>query len=306
MKKVIILITLTAICCKGYSQYNKYWTFGDSAGIIFEDDGSITPFNTGMAAFESAATISDSLGNLLFYTNGKSIFNRDNEEMVNGYGLDIGQIYLSDYGSSITQGVIILPIPDAPFKFYVFYIAYEFFPIEILGIRYAVVDMTLQEGLGEVVEKNISIYDSLTCEKLQAVRHANGRDWWLLARQKPYTIESINEIKFIRFLITEDGIVGPFYQHYGPDYEWNDENIGFFGEMVFSPQGDKLAYTAGNTLDLYDFNRCTGELSSVQSIFDEDLYMYGCSFSPDGTKIYIGSGEIGDKSLIQYCLNYKG
>lgn len=306
MKSIIIFITLAAIGCEGYSQYNKHWTFGDSVGITFEADGSISTFNSKMRAFEAAASVSTGDGDLLFYTNGQQVWNKENEVMENSSGMDIGQLQFfgEEYGSSLTQGVIIIPYPENFNKYYVFYIAYQFFPVEELGLRYAVVDMSLNGGLGEVTEKNISIYDSLTCEKLQAVKHANGRDWWLLARQKPYTLEGINEIQFIRFLITSDGIEGPFYQHFGPDNLWADDNFGFGGEMIFSPQGDKLAYAAGTNLDIYDFDRCSGELSNVKTIYDIDnILTYSCAFSRDGNKVYVSAYQKQD--LYQYCLNCK-
>ncbi|HET8962605.1 MAG TPA: T9SS type A sorting domain-containing protein, partial [Chitinophagales bacterium] len=122
------------------------------------------------------------------------------------------------------------------------------------------------------------------------------------ARQKPSTLESVGDIKFIRYLITPEGILGPYYQHYGPENEWVDDNFGFFGEMIFSPQGNKLAYTAGTNLDIYDFDRCTGELSNVHTIYNIDpILTYGSAFSPDGNKIYV-SGFQSD-NLYQYCLN---
>ncbi len=63
------------------------------------------------------------------------------------------------------------------------------------------------------------------------------------------------------------------------------------GEMTFSQDGTKLLVAVGTgVLDLFDVDRCTGELSnwvqvSPPAVRGPDNW-YGCSFSPDGTKIY--------------------
>ncbi|MBP7400878.1 MAG: T9SS type A sorting domain-containing protein [Chitinophagales bacterium] len=301
MRHLIILSIAVAIGCNCYSQYNKYWAFGDSAGLVFHDDGTITNFNSKMASFEATSTISDSLGNLLFYTNGINVWNRNFEIMPNGTELQVGGIV--NLGSSITQGVTILSIPGIVNKYYIIYITSQWEPFENYGLEYAIVDMSLEGGLGDVTEKNIDLYQYPLTEKMQAVRHANGRDWWLLTRQAPTVSGEYDDLDFVRFLFTPEGIEGPFFQHYGPDTAWTDYNFGLGGEMIFSPLGDKLAYTAGENLDIYDFDRCTGEISNVKTIYNiDDLYMYGCAFSPDGNKLYIAK-TTGKDRLYQYCFN---
>ncbi|MBK6732321.1 MAG: T9SS type A sorting domain-containing protein [Bacteroidetes bacterium] len=301
MKYFILLSIAAQLCSNAYPQgLDANWVFGDSVGLKFEDDGSFNIFNSKMSAYEASASISDSMGNLLFYSNGEKVWNKNNEIMMNGENLEIG--LSTSYGSSLTQGVIILPDFDGNKLYYIFYIAYQFFPTENYGLRYAVVDMSLDGGLGEVVEKNVSIYDDITTEKLQAVKHANGRDWWLLTRQWNNDVENLNELQFIRYLITPDSIKGPYFQNYGPGNEWTTTNFGSTGEMVFSPQGYKLAYTAGSNLDIYDFDRCNGQLSNVQTIYDlDEIGIYSCAFSPDGNKVYVSTYE--SKKLYQYCLN---
>ncbi|MBK8487329.1 MAG: T9SS type A sorting domain-containing protein [Chitinophagales bacterium] len=301
MKYFIILSIAALMCSNAYPQgYANTWVFGDSAGLNF----NVSPpesFESTILTNEAGACISDIYGNLLFYSNGEKVWNRNNEIMPNGNELNLGGI--TAYGSSYTQGVIILPIPLNSDKYYVFYLTGYLIPEDNFGVEYSIVDMALDSGKGDVTEKNIDLFIEPTTEKLQAVKHANGRDWWLIFRMENIVL---SESQFVRFLITPEGIEGPYYQPYGAENEWTYSNFGFYGEMVFSPQGDKLAYTAGTNLDIYNFDRCTGELSDVHTIYNIDpVLTYGCSFSPDGNNIFVSSGCGGNNNLFQYCLKCK-
>ncbi|MBK6731147.1 MAG: T9SS type A sorting domain-containing protein [Bacteroidetes bacterium] len=55
-------------------------------------------------------------------------------------------------------------------------------------------------------------------------------------------------------------------------------------------------------MDIYDFDRCTGQLGHEKTIYDiADQFTYGCAFSPDGNKIYVSTFQ--SDNLYQYCLN---
>ncbi|MBK7109633.1 MAG: hypothetical protein IPH61_11015 [Bacteroidetes bacterium] len=90
--KVLITVIACAICvCNSFSQsYNNNWAFGDSCGLNFSS-GEPVFFETVMESFEACASISDSAGNLLFYTNGEKVWNKNHEVMPNGEGLEIGK-----------------------------------------------------------------------------------------------------------------------------------------------------------------------------------------------------------------------
>ncbi|WP_422081215.1 hypothetical protein [Ulvibacterium sp.] len=58
------------------------WYFGNGAGILFNDDGTVSPLTTGMLeTFEGCATISDSFGNLLFYMDRITVYDRTHSIM---------------------------------------------------------------------------------------------------------------------------------------------------------------------------------------------------------------------------------
>lgn len=297
------LFLLTVIAITGYYSYSQNqgynWVFGDSAGLNFETAEPMSFYST-VSSLEACASVSDAMGSLLFYTNGQKAWNKSNEVMPNGSDLEIGQLYFS--GSSITQGAIILPDPGNNLLFYIF-------QLQNKGIKYSVVDMNLDGGLGDITQCNISLYDEYLTEKMQAVRHGNGRDWWLILIDWPDTsyygtvIEG-GQFNFIKFLITSNEIQGPFVQSYGAVYSEADSYWGG-GQFKISPQGNKLLDPRGKHIDLYDFDRCTGEITNKNTVENvSNFTLYGAEFSPDGNKIYVNNWEYTNQNiLLQYCLN---
>src|SRR5699024_12186554 len=64
------------------------WYFGHEAGLHFEGCDDPTVLTDGqLNQLEGCATISDSEGNLLFYTDGIEIYDANHELMQNGTGL---------------------------------------------------------------------------------------------------------------------------------------------------------------------------------------------------------------------------
>ena len=265
------------------------WVFGDSALLSFSDLTISADTVNFVIAQEASASISDTSGNLLFYTDGKYVWNRNQELMPNGCCLDIDQYW--DEASSVTQGAIILPRSGYNNQYYIFLLSIE-------GISYNIIDMNLDGGMGDISVKNqVVIIDTLT-EKMTAVQHGNGRDWWLIVHKDGVT-DSTD--LFYKVLITPDGVT-VFTQNTGVKRDGPNQ-----GQMVFSPEGDKIALADKQGLEILDFDRCLGVLTPhffipIDSISSEMLY--GCSFSPDGTKLYVSSLGTGDFSKIyQYCFN---
>src|SRR5690606_37545383 len=95
---------------------------------------------------EGCSSISDENGNLLFYTDGITVYNRLHVIMSNGFGL------LGDPSSS--QSAIVVPKPNDPDIYYIFTVGSN---QSLTGLKYSVVDMTSDGGLGQVVQKNINL-----------------------------------------------------------------------------------------------------------------------------------------------------
>ena len=93
--------------------------------------------------------------------------------MPNGTGL------LGD--DSSTQSAVILKKPGST---YIYYLITVDGPLAggTGGLRYSEVDMTLDGGLGDInTNKNIQIIAG-TCEKVTAIKHQNGTDFWAITR----------------------------------------------------------------------------------------------------------------------------
>ncbi|MFN0274660.1 MAG: T9SS type A sorting domain-containing protein [Chitinophagales bacterium] len=301
MMRQIFFISLVALICDQTFSQNSMdnWCFGRYCGLNFSIDTPVF-FYTSLWSYEASASISDSSGNLLFYTDGTKIYDHNNLVMPNGNDINIGVI--TDYGSTITQGIIILPFPSSNQKYYVIYLADA--SDGILKLEYSVVDMTLNDEYGDVTEKNFTTSSSnYMWEKLSTVKHGNGKDWWLVGLKGTPNLG--DSTFFEKFLVTDTGLNGPFYQFYG-FYDPGEGSPGEeVGQMKFSPTGSKLANTRGNYLDIFDFDRCTGEFSNTINIDTVGEICYGLEFSPDETKLYVSTQRNNGKPprLFQICLD---
>ncbi len=310
--KILLIGAAMIICRCAYSQsYDNNWVFGDSIGLNFST-GEPVFFETGINnPFEACASISDSDGNLLFYTNGNIVWDGNHSIMPNGEDLDIGYA-TPDHGSTITQGVLIAPAPLTDSLFYIIYLS----RITIgtgccLGLKYSVVNMKLNGGLGDISEKNMLLPSDTLTEKLQLVKHGNGRDWWLIALSKVYNEGELP--RFVKFLISPSGIEGPFYQAYAATYQAIDGDNQDMGYMKFSQQGDKVCIAKGKDADVYDFNRCTGEFTNYINIsnlvqeWDLINIIYGIEYAVNGRYLYISTynyaASVSRPYLYQFCVS---
>lgn len=229
------------------------------------------------------ANITDSAGNLLFSTNGAYIANATGDTMLNGGGLNPSW-YTSDHpeGLYISQGCLILPKPDAPGIYYLLHSTIDILPnARAMALYLTTVDMGLSDGLGGVVSKNqVVVADTLNAGKITAVRHANGRDWWVFCHKA-------NTNAFYRLLVSPWAVSVDGMQHIGavraPDH----------GQVCFSPDGTKFAYYGdlqSGDMDIFDFDRCTGLFSNPVSVPIPDAYnMAGVAFSPNSRFVYVTS-----------------
>ncbi|MCC6769384.1 MAG: hypothetical protein IT240_10095, partial [Bacteroidia bacterium] len=149
--KLYLTLLLSAIYCGTYSQRNdKIWYFGDRAGISFANNSPEVLLDGKLETLDNASTISDAAGNLLFYTNGVSIWNKSHAIMENGEGL-LGSM-------SAGQSVLIVPSPGTE-NYYVFTVPQT---TGTSGLRFSVVNLSTNGGMGAVIEKNTKLLDRTT------------------------------------------------------------------------------------------------------------------------------------------------
>lgn len=245
------------------------WFFGKNAGVSFQGSNVFAMVSGSLNTTEGCASISDSTGHLLFYTNGVNVWTKTHAVMPNGTGL-FGDI-------SATQSAAILPHPGMPD---LYYIATTGEWSDNVGLRYSEVDMSLNNGLGAVGRKNVALAPNIS-EKIAAIQHSNKRDYWLLTHRQ-------NSNEFLAFLVNTNGIqTTPVSSLTGsPD----SSAVGY---LKASLDGKKLAMGFRNQhfYEVYDFNPTTGQVSNAISFPAIYYQSYGCEFSPDGRRLYIHSSR---------------
>ncbi len=273
---LLILISLINLPIYPQAGPNSNWYFGSNAGITFNSGSPVALTNGALLTTEGVATISDNSGNLLFYTNGVTVWNRNHVIMTNGNGL------LGDQSS--TQSAIIVQKPLSNNIYYIFCSDND---AGVNGITYSEVDMNLSGGLGSITNKNIPLYTP-SCEKLCAVRNCNNQDLWIISHDW-------NTNVFRCWSVDPIGV--------GNIQSWSISGLipsgvtqGSYGQLKASSDGKKLAACyyglAGgiNKIEIYDFNPSNGFITNAQTISTE-LGIYGCEFSPNGKILYAGCNQ---------------
>ena len=273
--KMLITFLLFTTCA--VAQEHNIWYFGRNAGLDFNGGAPIALTNGQTSTVEGTASIADNNGDLLFYTDGVTIWNKNHQVMENGNGL-MGH-------ESSTQSAIIIPKPGAQQHYYVFTVPAE----GTYGFRYSTVDMEINGGLGAVISKNI-LLQAPAAEGINATLHNNGEDIWVVAH-------GYNLNLFYAYLVTAGGVSSsPVISSsvIMPDV------VGM-GSVKISPNGSKLVFTRANQLhgtQVFDFNNTNGIISNPVQLVATGGYDYGAEFSASGEVLYTTSGP----DLYQYDL----
>jgi Secretion system C-terminal sorting domain len=256
--------------------------------IRFDDSmPMVTPTNLN-ANFESTVTaLSDSSGQLLYYTNGCSIYFAQGDTMKNGNWLNPGFIFdrtCPNTGYISPNGALFITKPGNDNFIYLFHMGVDYSADRRLtyGPFYVTI-ISKYGGTPKVIYKNeillnvnyAGISNSVTYEPFTVVRHGNGRDWWLV-------IPEYNWNRYRIFLISSTGFFQQPYQDIGKKMRCKR-----IGSSIFSPDGSKYARQQNCGVTVMDFNRCTGKFSNPIWLPRPNETFGGGSvaFSDDGTQI---------------------
>ncbi len=280
-----LLLLVAFLCAAKLSSAQgegNFWYFGFNAGLDFTSGSPVGLSNGAMITFEGCASISDASGNLLFYTDGSTVFNANHSAMTNGTGL-LG-------GASSCQSAIIVPKPNNPNIYYIFTVPSGLW-FTGNGLRYSEVDMSLQSGLGAVTTtKNVLLTPS-TSEKITAVRHANGVDYWVVCHSANLVINS--------FEVTSAGVnTTPVTSNtVGP--------LSIFCYMKASPDGKWMVRGGNGFATLMEFDDATGQVVNNISLPLNTGFCYGLDFSSTGKYLYLNhnTSSLTPDPVIQYDLS---
>jgi gliding motility-associated-like protein len=281
---LFVLLSFSAVLLHAQKQNNQ-WRFGRT-GVDFNSKPPLNTPGIPMLAQEGSASVADkNTGKLLFYTDGVTVWNAEDQPMPNGTGLSGGSVALL----SSTTAAVIVPAPGSNDIYYLVTID-ELFG---RGLQYNVVDMRLDGGRGDVVtgQKNRPLLQTGT-EKLEVVPHANGSDFWIVTH---------DDGEFYAFLLRSTG----------------------FSPAVVSTVGGNLANTAGHLkvnrqfnrlacgslfegqMRLFNFDNSTGIVRDelgwqlAPAILKSTPLIYGVEFSPSGRFLYISNLA----AVVQYDLS---
>lgn len=300
----MVLISLFFDISFAQPNHDYIWMFGDEGTDTLHSGLSLINFNqslieikkvpyTGLNTkiYVSNATMSDVDGNLAFYTNGCAIYNSEYQVMENGDEINPGDVH-DDYCDVIgypngKQACLALPLPGSSRHYILFHQPSEIISVPPFGfdivcplLYYSIIDMDQADGLGEVVDKNhIIVEDTLHTGHITAVKHANGRDWWVLVPER-------QSARYHTLIVTPTGVVDTFSQEVGIPFLYEGEGSG---QACFSPDGLKyMRYTYSDGLHLFDFDRQTGMLSNFFHIpgHPGTWSFGGAAFSPSGRYLY--------------------
>ena len=301
MKSILYIISVIimffafggTLCAQNKEGYN--WYFGNYVGMtwnttqtIVQDGKTLSGLPTPLPPSamtnqaEGVFCMSDASGNLLFYSDGMTIWNKKHEVLTNGNGL-------TGHNSSAQSGIVI-PYPGQPHLYIAISMSLNVSYSPHVGntLAYSIIDMTKQGGLGEVTTKNIILTGAMGIlgESVAAVRHTNGIDYWIIAVGKGNDTNSALNV----WRVTTSGVQTACMGSYSLPQNTRataDSN----GYLRFSSDGKKFAWAEyGSSKNLFfgTFDPSDGSFP-IRKVMDAGYIGYGAEFSPSCEILYVSS-----------------
>jgi len=287
---IVCLLLLIGHTTYGQSKRNNVWVFGDSSCIWFDDNfephGALDTFLTmpNGSSVWGQSSLCNPDGHLKIYGDGCRLFNTASQ-FISGSP--------STGGTSLCNPIMLPFTTDTNKVHYFNFTGKIGLPLFNVENCYRAIDLSLNNGAGAVYQVLNLSPDSPMIAGTVAIRHGNGRDWWIVNHRR-------NGTRFITFLVQNDSLIGPFFQDIGfyfsnPIYPLfaNSPFHGLDGwtDMCISGDGSRIAISIIRGIFItYDFDRCSGEFSNYRLIEDQtdtseyylmkNLNFISCSFAP--------------------------
>ena len=273
---VVACIFVCAQCDVLAQKATWNWYFGQNAGLTFGNGFPQPIFPSAISTGEGCASYSNpKTGELIFYTDGATVWNRNHSVVLNGTDL------AGD--PSTSQSALIVPVADSPGMYYIFNAA----PVtsarpgqRCMCLVYSIVDFRF-DSEGIVTLKNQTLFDGIT-EHLTATADCSGTGWWVVVR-------SAVSRHFYSFRIASGVPIS------APPVQSDASNPNFLvtnaGQLHISPNGKKLVITSvQGGAQLYNFNPANGKVYNGIDLFTTPASTkpcYGAAFSHYSNVLYV-------------------
>ena len=249
-------------------------------------------FEETMHMRETGSNICNESGEPVVWTNGMEVFYREsNKTRRDTIALlhdpaQYWEYYDSDnygpFGFPEHNGSIILPVPGTENEFSIIYHHAGIHP----GLYFAVkvfLESRAILGSDSVIilhkDKVIGKINEWYKGTINAIKHANGRDWWLVAFDADLPI-------YYTYILDPDGLR---FDHEGTIAMTLKEGLGqaaFSGQGNFFARMDAITLDEGQYISLFQANRCSGDYELLDTFHTAAGYFTGVAFSPFEQYLY--------------------
>ena len=289
------------------SQPNKrtnHWFFERNIGIDFTSGEPVQgyPAPIDSIGWGSTSIMSDTSGNLLFYSDGYYVYNKNHEKMQNSWA---GPDYVQG-----TQSALCMPKPGTDNLFYVFTVNIFQLPDNQPLNFYHTLDISLNNGLGGIVKTDTLPHAWDASEQLGASYFKDKSGYWLIMRK-------YREHKYALWKVTSQGV--------DPDPVLCDAPNRYFPNNGSSNMGNvKISYSKKylifnycygqsnhSDIEICRFNNNTGIIEFLYSfklkdLFNDNYKTPNGEFSPD-SKYYYVAGYLpieNESHIYQFDMQY--
>lgn len=288
----LILIILFSLSSIRAQKRNNVWAFGVKSGLNF-NTGEPKLFKSKADAEELPyyiSSICDRNGDLMFYTDGRTVWNRDNFELPkykNWWFL-----------SGDTLMPLICPYPDNDSLFYLFGIGNG---INKYQLQYISIRMLHPGDIEEVVYPrpiDPSAFHTKLLNNasilLTGTSHCNQKDYWVV---------TYSENRLYSFLVNSSGVnKTPIVTTVPSSIILQNRLSEERSNMKISANSEKIVIPIieENSIVVFDFDNYTGRFNNpIKLNLPGKMRLNDIELSPDGTKLYIAcSGPDADEPTV--------
>ncbi|MFT4187725.1 MAG: hypothetical protein QM621_04010 [Aeromicrobium sp.] len=292
---VVLGQAATATCSDEQARgTERWWFFGDGAGLDFGASGDAAPtaVSGSGATPEGGVVVTDTGGNLQFWSNGQTVVGRDQQVMPNG-----------TFGAAVAHSAAVQPVVAFPSTTQ----AGTYFVVTTTGddgsttgqLFSSVVDMSLNDGLGDVSSAPAPLGAAGTAgESLAAVPDADGTGYWVLTSQN--SSPNLHAFYFDGAGPADPDGSGPLGVGDPVTSVMPTDNYDRYSSLVFSADRSQLVQTSASgpaatdpsVIRRLSFDPATGQIAQLAQWSGpaggtSGLSLYNAEFSPSGRYLYV-------------------